>query len=322
MKLKNILAAITAIATMVSGTSVFAADKPESFSVGLPIDVSTGAEATEITAGQFLAFPVDITSTSGNVISFQINLQYDNSVLTPGIVDADLPDAEYSYLSELGGIVNDNANTGLDDLVATMGTRGRNGFTPYGTYTLNAGFAANEVAYGWYDIYSRALNADGPELYLLFTAKGSVSSDKLNYELATINPLKSTVGNTDTGNVNDVTGPVEKLNQCFGAFTVSVDDAALEAEKIWVTAVNADIYTDSGKGTKIGTYQLVEYVNEAGSTIYAFPTRITTNNANVDSAYVEIVATTNTKEDGSGTAGTKNLAGKTISLTSTVTDYE
>lgn len=344
MKLKRFLSSVTALAMVVSAlsvTSVFAGEP--TFTVGAPIDAITGETVTEFKAGQIIEVPVDIENVdSGKIAMAQLGMKYDNTVLSPGIDTTDEGTDGFTYYDMYGesafAFDPTDEKDGIykaiyrNNLTASRGTKPDLSGNLYFGDVANKG--GNEVRMLW--VYAAAspmaIKASEPEFYFCFTVKTDFDAanlglnygtqDLTNSGLFALNALY--VDETATINHAALQGVQNeaKVNACYGAFTVSVDDAALEAEKIWVTAINADIYSDASKSNKIGTYALEEYVNEDGSTVYAFPTRITSNNNSLESAYVDIIATTNTMEDGSGTVGTKNLGAKTISLTSTVTDYE
>ncbi len=342
MNFKRILSTAIAAATMISAisvTNVFAGEP--TYRIGAPVNPLTGEVITELKAGQIVEVPVDIENVdSGKLSMAQLGMVYDDTVFVPGIDTTNEGTDGYTYFDmypnadELAMDPTDEGKGIYNAIFRNTLTVSR-GLKPDISGNLYYSLEGNKQVRMLWTISgaaSIAVHDDAPEFYFCFTVRDDFDASKfgLNYGsqpltnsgLFALRGVK--VDETTTINHPGIIGIENnaKVNACYGAFTVSVDDAALEAEKIWVTAINADIYSDASKSNKIGTYALEEYVNEDGSTVYAFPTRITSNNNSLESAYVDIIATTNTMEDGSGTVGTKNLGAKTISLTSTVTDYE
>ena len=340
MNLKRFLSsamALTIVASAMSVTSVFAASP--TFKVSDPIDALTGETVTEFKAGQIIEVPVDIENVdSGKLAMCQLGMVYDNTIFNPGIDTTNEGTDGFTYYDTYGETAF--AMSPQDEPNEIYKTVYRNNLTVSrgAKPALSGNLYAyeNEIRMLWNitGANSIAVNAAEPEFFICFTVKDDF--DPANFELNKTSSLTITnendnftrttdglfalnalyVDETATTNHRNLEGTntTAKVNACYGAFTVSVDDAALEAQKIWVTGLKAVI---EGK-----EYPLTEYVNADGSTVYAFPTRIVTNNANATSAEVTIVADTNTKEDESGTASTMELAKKTISLTGTVKDYE
>ncbi len=339
MKLKRILSALLVMSVMaVSSVSVYAVDYStgtETFTIGNPIDLETGdtVEVSDIEAEQLLAFPVDIQASSTAIPNYQFIATYDTDYLSPGI------DTSLISNSMLGGFgVNETALGTLKAAdndstkymcIDAFGTSDPIYF--YGYYSFSSVFTMVTSYTGTNTVTVAAANASDvtistthPEFYVLFTAKADVSSDALNLNLFEVNYDNSAITVNGTS-LHGITATQEQANACYGAFTVSVDNEAYAvAYGEWITDITAYIYTDSNKGTAIGStsgYALTEYVNDDGSSVYSFPTRITAYSDN-ESAYVEIVATTNSESDGSGDAGTRTLGAKTISLDGTVTSYD
>ena len=70
MKLKRVLSLCLAAATVATCSSVVSAADENTTSFGTPISLTTGAEVEELTAGDFVAIPVDVTTSTGTLTSW------------------------------------------------------------------------------------------------------------------------------------------------------------------------------------------------------------------------------------------------------------
>lgn len=70
MKLKRVLSLCLAAATVATCSSVVSAADENTTSFGTPISLTTGAEVEELTAGDCIAIPVDVTTSTGKLTSW------------------------------------------------------------------------------------------------------------------------------------------------------------------------------------------------------------------------------------------------------------
>lgn len=134
MKLKKFISACVALATVATCSSVaFAADN--TMTMGTPIDLSTGAEIGDtLTAGDVIAIPVDISSSTGSLTSTLVRLALSDN-LQPGVTDTDLTDDQYTNLEALGGEIA-TEDSGVDYYVKNIFKAGRRKSFP-GTWMVN-----------------------------------------------------------------------------------------------------------------------------------------------------------------------------------------
>ena len=305
MKLKNIFGVALCASALLFTTPVFASG--ETFTIGNPIDLNTGSEATELTAGQILAYPVDIT-TDSQIVSYQIFMQYDNTVLTPGIVDADISNDQFDNIDALGELADTNSS-GLDGAIFSIGEIDRKGnFSAYGDYLgFNTAYADNVCNVGWGDHLGRNVNDTTPEFYALYTVKTSVSDEDLNKKLISPVTEKCTVGVYNVGETTSVPTNTVKANACDGAFKIVVDGSTLP---YWVQGVSVN-----------GTL-LTACINEEGSTEYSFPVRlINSTDSTATSIDAKIVATVTDDEAGTINKRTVTWATVNVSVDGSVTSY-
>lgn len=290
MKLKNILGIAIFASAMFCAVPAFAAEV--TYNVGKPIDLTTGAETDTLKAGQKLVYPVDIV-TDSQIQSYQIYTKYDNTILTPGITDSSLTDAEYANAAALGEV---KTVSGVDGAIFSMGEKARTGFSAYGVRDFNLALSADECNVGWYDSVGRTVNADTPEFYMMFTVKADVDDNALNKTIITADTehcLVGIYGGSPVGNVatNDV-----KANACYAAFNVNIDSSALP---YWIQKLS--IKVGDNEAVQIKEYTTTDNVN------YTFPVRITTNSASATSVNVSVIAQGSNDE-----AGTVNVKDYTM----------
>lgn len=290
MKFKSILCAAVCAATLACSTSsVFAAG--ETFEIGTPIDLTTLAEVTELEAGQVVAFPVDII-TDQVIVSMGFDTVCNAEYLTPGILDADLSDAQYDNASTLGEILEDAAGTGKDMAIFALGESGRKGFTSYGYPGVTTGMI------NWYDAYARTVNASSPEFYLIYQVNKAVSLDDLNVTLITPNGQnKCVVGVDNVGSTLEKVPEAAKANACDGAFKIVVDGSSLP---YWVQGVKAN-------GTALDACILAD-----GTTEYSFPVRV--NVADDTKTSVDVTITATVSDDEAGTKNSREVTWGTVNV--------
>lgn len=342
MNFKRFLSMAVAAATIISAvsvTNVFAAEP--TFKIGTPIDITTNKAVTEYTPGMIVEVPIDVENVdSGKLSMAQFHMYYDGSVFTSGAAVSSTAGRAY-FSSHKDYVARDPVSTtkmiGRHNMNEDLFGDG-SFLEPAGAFSGNLN---NDVATGTPSVAMLwnltgadpiPVNESEPEFYLLFTVKDDFDADSLSLNAGT-NGLTNSgmfalnalyLDETATNNHANLAGTQNeaKVNACFGAFKVTVNNDDLVAASKWVSAITANVYTDSSKTTPLAeNVALTVYTNADGTTVYEFPTRITANAANVDSAYVEIVATLS-DETGEANNGTEVIAAKTISMNSTVADYE
>jgi hypothetical protein len=331
MKLNKILASamLTTFVVAMGSFTAFAADG-DSFTLGTPYDITTGAEATQITEGHIIAIPVDITSATGGVVAYRLVADYNTDVLSAGVNYSSRTTAEKENLKALavdtanlkkdnaglyGGINAMKSYDELDDKYAVVGSSNAQANTQY-VSTSNP--SAKSVTLQWSYTESVA-PTDDPEGYILFTVLKSVDDDALNTSLVTVN-ADSGLSDIDTSFTKEVAKTDSKANACYGAFKVVLDNDSEDVQSLgWIQKLSAQI--TSADGSKTTTVDLTEYVNEDGSTVYEFPVRIVSNSSNASTATVEIYADVTSDEAGTQDKDTVLVASTTVSLAGTATSY-
>lgn len=307
MKLKNFLGAITALTLIASSVPTFAADS-DFLSVGTPYDITTGEYTTDLVAGHVIAVPVDIQSTTDALTSYNFEVIYEGALLKAASDVNNFTDDMWTNLETLTGSQKYD-NTNVDDLVAinSLGQKRGSNFNEYGSFVVNP--ESWRVSVVWYDIASRNVNDDAPELYVIFDVVNS--TDALNRELFTINPLNTSISDTLNGKEDTISIPNEttKANACDGAFKIVVDSEKLP---YWVQKVTVD-----AKGTRV---ELDACVNSDGTTLYSFPVRFISENE-VANADIEIYATVSDDESGATNVREVNWGAVNVDMSGTVTDY-
>lgn len=317
MKLKRIFSTVLALGIMTNGISVFAADG-DYFKLGTPYDLTTGEAATEIIEGHKIAVPVDITSSTGKMDSYQVVAEYDSDVLSAGFTYEACVGNEAGNLVSLAGDagnLSQDPNTGLYGAVRGTYTMGF-GKTYVGTQTTNTNYHVDSgengsyVLTGWFHTASTA-STDDPECYLLFTVNKTVDEDELNFEAIKLVQAECELSDNPNSkpNVTNVAGESAKVNACDGAFKVVVDSSALP---YWVQGVNAKI-----NGT---SYALDALVQDGDTTVYGFPVRVTSaaDEASVD---VEIEATVTDDETGLENSRTVSWGTVNVDMSGTANTY-
>ena len=319
MKLNKILGVVLSL-SVIAGTSSFAmAAEGDYFKLGTPYDITTGSEATEIVAGHKIAVPVDITSTTGSLTSYQVIAKYDSDILSAGFTYDDCTGEEASNLVSLAGEASNltmDPNTNLYGAVRYMYTTGF-GKVFTGSQLANTAFkdetldsSSSYICTNWFHTASVKTTND-PECYLLFTVKNSVDENSLNVDILEVVSSLSNVQDTYNGKPTEIgiNGEAAKANACDGAFKVVVDSSALP---YWVQGVNAKI-----NGT---SYTLDALVQDGDTTVYGFPVRVTSA-ADEVSVDVEIEATVTDDETGLENSRTVSWGTVNVDMSGTANTY-
>lgn len=310
MKLKSILGVgIVSLLAALFTVPVMAADYSYSYKIGAPIDLSTNAKVTEYKAGMYLALPVDFITPSGKSRAETISLNFDNIALTYGINDSEAPEEVWNNMNALGIITNNN--DGVDYVVDALYTIGRGGIkSPKGQIGVADTNSKGTVDVGWaFAGDSIDINADSPELYILFKVNAEVDDEKLNHELFKVNEKLCNVAD-DTKNATSITGeidPATKANICSGAFQVVIDNSKTSAK--WIQKLYVK---DNDK-----EYPITYYV-EDGNKI-TFPVRV--NSINTADKIITIYAATSTDKNGEVDAQETELGSVTLKLDGSVKSY-
>lgn len=313
MKLKKFISACVALATVATCSSVaFAADN--TMTMGTPIDLSTGAEIGDtLTAGDVIAIPVDISSSTGSLTSTLVRLALSDN-LQPGVTDTDLTDDQYTNLEALGGEIA-TEDSGVDYYVKNIFKAGRRKSFP-GTWMVNpTEHRADGKTYfsvQWYDVVADAVS-DEPELWILCTVKNDVTVDNLNTEVIG-SSANSEIADNKNGLalVDTVEAGTVKLNATQGAFKVVLDADALPAGN-WVQGLYAQVGS-----TK---QEITACVHADGTTTYEFPVRVNSATGATDAIDVDIYATTTADEAGATTSTDKKIGSINLTMDGTVTSY-
>ena len=315
MKLKRILSWCLAVATVATCSSVvFAADE-NTTSFGTPISLTTGAEVEELTVGDCIAIPVDVTTSTGKLTSWTPRFVLSDALEAGIKIEEDSTQAE--NLIALGGdvIVGFKDETTYYG-VANIYTKSLGKKTQRGNWNVNPAQMINGVPHfslGWYDSAARAYT-DEPEAWFLCTVKKDVTADELNNEaFYTTNSTQLADNINGLASVSDVKGATVKLNATQGAFKVVLDADALPAGN-WVQGLYAQVDD---------TKQKIEAcVHADGTTTYEFPVRVNSATGATETIGVDIYANVTADEDGQGDVKTKAIGYIELSMDGTVQSYE
>lgn len=311
MKLKRFISAFLALGIVASATPAFAADS-DLMTVGTPYDITLGEFTDELTAGNVIAVPINVDSTTDSLTNFQIRIQYDNTVLTPGYDTTSASDAFWTNVEGVTGSQGYATDEVTLQTINALGTKRGSNFSAAGSVVYNPAVDDHTIAYVWYHNNTKAVNADGAEGYAVFTVKKSVTSLNeavLSVDSSTCVMADTVNGKGDTPNVANV---VNKANACVAAFQVDIDNDAIATQGKWIQSLYA----------KVGDVKqpLTVCNNDGVSTTYSFPTRVITNTTGNEAMSIEIYATVS--DDEAGTTTTDVLVG-TVEVTadSTAIDY-
>lgn len=314
MNLKKFVSAALA-ATMTVGMSVVAHADENAVIIGAPISLTTMEEATEFKAGDAIAVPIDITSSTGELTAFGAVVTYNTEYLQGHIV--------YGNDTTIDSNLQNLTKNGTAAFIKTNTTiRGINNMCDsiFGDVLETGTANANDGTYilGWYTSdYAYAYSATDHEAYYLFTVIKNVSADDLNLDLVEavdcndVMTVQDSINGLSSTEVPS-TVPYGKANACAGALNVVIDTANLSNVPGYIQGVTVETDTSGAKPLE---------VYKAEGDVYTFPVRIQTSNP-TDSAEVTIKVTTTPDEEGTGEATTYTVATKTISLNGTVKSYE
>ena len=181
MKLKRVLSVCLAAATVATCSSVVSA-ADNGFAVRTPINLATGEEVTDtLTAGDVLAIPVDVFSSTGGIDSLTFDVNF-TDVLSIGYADTDLSDDQYANLESLGEIITED--DGTDVVVKNIYKAGRKKTYP-GSWTINPNYVKDGVRCVR-AVWANALTistTDDPEAYIVCSVTKDVTADELNTAL-------------------------------------------------------------------------------------------------------------------------------------------
>lgn len=312
MKLKRVLSLCLAAATVATCSSVVSAADENTTSFGTPISLTTGAEVEELTAGDYIAIPVDVTTSTGSLTSWTPRLVLSDA-LEAGVDDAAMSDDQYANLEALGGEIV-TSDTGMDYFVKNIFKSGRKKSFP-GTWNVNPAQVLNGVPHfslGWYDTAADAYT-DEPEAWMLCTVKKDVTADDLNNEaFYTTDSTQVADGDNGLASISDIKGAAAKLNATQGAFKVVLDADALPAGN-WVQGLYAQVGS-----TK---QDITACVHADGTTTYEFPVRVNSATGATDTITVDLYATTTADEAGATTSTDKKVGSIDLTMDGTVTSY-
>jgi len=298
MKLNKILgAAVVAGAVFaLSSVSAFAA---QAFTIGDPVDLSADAtvKVEDIKAGMLLAFPVDMTSSTGSVMSFTFSADYDTDVLEPGIAKSSYSSVK-SAIASRGAMVQDDNKTVVATIDAMLDE-----FDERAMAVSSSNYPGTQVIYTAAFSAVTSLNASKPEFYVLFTAKKDFpATDTLNKGLFVLNGEESNINIDDNiSDYPDVDQPA--ANKCGAAFKLVLDSETMD---YYVHSLTLKV-----NGVEKG--KITEYVENGKK--FEFPVRL------IGTA-PETVSITVEAETGTATeiTGTKTLIDNQA-LTLNPTDY-
>ena len=314
MKLKRVLSLCLAAATVATCSSVVSAADENTTSFGTPISLTTGAEVEELTAGDCIAIPVDVTTSTGKLTSWTPRLVLSDALEAGIKIEDDSIQAE--NLVALGGDVI----TGYNDETTYYGmaniyTKKLGKKTQQGNWNAQPAQMINGVphfALGWYDSAARAYTNE-PEAWFLCTVKKDVTADELNNEaFYTTDSTQLADGDNGLASISDIKGAAAKINATQGAFKVVLDANALPAGN-WVQGLYAQVGS-----TK---QEITACVHADGTTTYEFPVRVNAATGATDAIDVDIYATTTADEAGATTSTDKKIGSINLTMDGTVTSY-
>lgn len=311
MKLKRVLSVCLAAATVATCSSVVSA-ADNGFAVRTPINLATGEEVTDtLTAGDVLAIPVDVFSSTGGIDSLTFDVNFAD-VLSIGYADTDLSDDQYANLESLGEIITED--DGTDVVVKNIYKAGRKKTYP-GSWTINPNYVKDGVRCVR-AVWANALTistTDDPEAYIVCSVTKDVTADELNTALTGSSSEVISFSDID-GNMEDhaLKADPAKLNATQGAFKVVLDADALPAGN-WVQGLYAQVGS-----TK---QDITACVHADGTTTYEFPVRVNSATGATNAIDVDIYATTTADEAGATTSTDKKIGSINLTMDGTVTSY-
>ncbi len=314
MKLRKIISAFLALGIVATATPAFAADS-DLFHVGTPYDITAGESTDALVAGHVIALPIDVDSTTNSLTNFQIRIQYDNTVVTPGYDTTDADDVFFDAVDSIVGSAGYASDEVTLQYINAMGTKRGSKFTAVGSLAFNPAVDDHTIAYVWANSGTKTVNASTPEAYVIFTVKTSTDANALNTEVFKVDSSTCVLADTinNKANTPNVANKVDKANACVTAFQVDVDNDALANSGFWIQKLYA----------KVGdtTQDLTICNNTEGTATYSFPTRILTNTTGNADLTVDIYATVTTDEAGMTSATDVKVGTFNLTADGTATNY-
>ena len=304
MKLQKILGgALLAGILSLSATAVYAAD---AISFGKPIDLSTNNEVTEYTEGMIIAVPVDIQSSTGKIDSFSIKATGAEG-LTPGATTLQLSGTPLTNLKKHATklVAKDSV------LYVASNVKMDNGFEVSYPGTYDVAIAGNKISTGWMNAEHVDVNADEPELFLVYTV--TTAPTGLNVDVASVVDGECSFSDTSSGQGKTNPTPANETttNKCEGAFKIVVDPAVMGEKRIHAL----HLYVNGTKTEK----DITEYVE--GETTFEFPVRLTDNENNLTGVVPIVIKADIGGATGEPTSKDVTVASFNLDLSRTATDY-
>ena len=315
MSLKRILKTALFLGVMISSVATVKVFADPTFKVGTPIDISTNKPVNELTPGQAIEVPIDLEGVN-SLYGTQLQMHYDDSVLEAGVSRTDSKGRTYNQQHNGYTAMAENKYLGRHNIKDIWGELEYDEYDPAGAFSGDPTYNnQNNVIQIMWNVtdYSKKVNADEPEFYILFTVKDG-ASDILN------------VGTTDLGGQNGLfhlvgavvydescenrypniqgTQDTTKGNACEGAFKLTVDPEKLDPG-VYINKLEATI---NGQKTTIDA--AVE--NEDGT--ISFPVRLT--NSKGGSVNVSISGTYGSSADDTTSANAFTMGEFALELNS------
>jgi hypothetical protein len=316
MSLKRVLSGAM-VAVMIAGmssVSAFAADSTPAVSVisQAPVDFS-GNKIETLKAGDVFMLPIDVQSTDGNMDIVRFDVNYDPSILTPGI-DAAENEAAAAYYGDNDSkiAIEDTTIYGGLNIVKSINKLTQKK-TYFGTDALTIVHkVSGQVNVQWVGSSTTGfdVSTDNDEFFLFFTVNDGVSEiSDLNADIVKSVYVVAAQGNpsVDTKGSSDYDGQATKLNACDGAFQIVIDSDDLP------------YYV---KSVKANDTELTACTNEDGTTVYKFPVRLISSTGSA-SGTTDVAITAVVTDDEAGTTGEKTVSwgSVNVSVDGTATSY-
>jgi hypothetical protein len=293
-------------AVVTTGMSVMSFAAENSISVGKPINIETGEEADSYSAGDIIAVPVEVTTTTGKITSYKVLAKYDTEYVEPEVNAEEISDDLLGTLSSLGALQQQDPESTVVGAVNCL--KAKIGATYLGSmaYEPNYNGRADVFGMNWASGTSVSVNTSAPEAYMLFTIKKDIPADALNVSIAGAVDGE-TVYVSDTPNGLDETRFTQTskatANACAGAVKLTVDSSSLNK---WVQALYVTVDDGAYK-------DITQYVENADGT-YSFPVRILSENSGEHT--VNFYADLSDTETGAVTSSKVSVGTKTVTLNS------
>ena len=209
-------------------------------------------------------------------------------------------------------VVLDDSVFGINlKAINSLGQKRGSNFNEYGSILVNP--ESTRVSVVWNDTASRKVNADTPELYIIFDVVSS--TDNLNYDAFNIDPSITSIsdalnGKEDTINISN---EITKVNACDGAFKIVVKDSELPYYVQGITLTIDGKYTNSGE-TENFELDACESAEGEGYTEYSFPVRLISAKDDTE-VVASIKAKVSDDLDGNENPDEVNWGSVTVSMT-------